>query len=267
MYQWSQRGVCWWLGACIWCQCICIHHIYDDTFSSFHILLFKRYIVVHKYWDYLSHFHYFCKKATLSFHHIHFEIRVLSVSHWMGLAVGVVICILYVLILDKSRQLVSLLKYMHWPWIVHDCNQKPLSCIRILKGWKGIQWQDGCWIQDILFVCWPLGLPDVVKPIAPHTSEGISGWLTCHNPSFSELGQVRKHVAMCCIEVVGLDNHLHQSTLSAHFYTVSHWNGIYLYFYYVKIQIFDYRIITTSWSCLMRLGADWYWLNIKTVLP
>ena len=102
----------------------------------------------------------------------------------------------------------------------------------------------------MLFVCWPLRLPDVVNQISPHTSEGISGWLTCHNPSFSELGQVRKHVDMFCIEVVGLDNHLHQFTSIAHFCTVSHWKGIYLYFYLVKIHFFYYRIITTSWSCL-----------------
>ena len=61
---------------------------------------------------------------------------------------------------------------------------------------------------------------------------------------------------MFCIEVVGLDNHLHQFTSIAHFRTVSHWKGIYLYFYLVKIQIFDYRIITTSWSCLKQAGRE-----------
>ena len=115
------------------------------------------------------------------------------------------------------------------------------------------------WVLDTgYFICVrTLRLPDVVNQISPHTSEGISGWLTCHNPSFSELGQVMKHVDMFCIEVVGLDNHLHQFTSIAHFCTVSRWKGIYLYFYLVEIQIFDYRIITTSWSCLNTLSATW----------
>ena len=95
---------------------------------------------------------------------------------------------------------------------------------------------------------------NVVNQIAPHTREGISGWLTCHNPSFPELSQVRKHVAMFCIEVVGLDHHLHQFTSIAHFYTVSHWNDIYLYFHLVKIQFFDYGTVTTILSCL-----NWHW--------
>ena len=194
--------------------------------------------------------------ATLSFHHIHFEIRVLSMSHWIRLAVGVVIYILYVIILDKSSQRFFLLKYMHWLPIARGCNQKPPFLYTNIEGLKWMQWQNGCWIQDVLFVYWPLRLPDVINQIVPHTSEGISGWLTCHNPSFCELGQVRKHMAMCCIEVVGLDHHLHQFTLIAHFYTVSHSKGIYLYFYMVKIQIFDYRIVTTAWSHLKALHTS-----------
>ena len=39
MYKWSQRGACWCLGACIWYQGICSHHIYGVTFSSFHIMI------------------------------------------------------------------------------------------------------------------------------------------------------------------------------------------------------------------------------------
>ena len=66
------------------------------------------------------------------------------------------------------------------------------------------------------------------KPNFPtHTSEGISGWLACHNPSFSELGQVRKHVDMFCIEVVGLDNHLHQFT-SLHIYAQCHSRRVFI---------------------------------------
>ena len=38
---------------------------------------------------------------------------------------------------------------------------------------------------------------------------------------------------------------------------MSHWKGIYLYFYFVKIQIFDYRIIATSWSCLNSSSPEW----------
>ena len=102
----------------------------------------------------------------------------------------------------------------------------------------------------------------MVNQISPHTSEGISGWLRCHNPSFSELGQVRTHVDMFCIEVVGLDNHLHQFTSIAHFCTVSHWKGIHLYFYLVKIQIFYYMIIIISWSCLKNIV-----LKMSAILP
>ena len=55
---------------------------------------------------------------------------------------------------------------------------------------------------------------------------------------------------------------MHQFTLIAHFYTVSHWKGIYLYFYLVKIQLFDYRIITISWSCLKAIHTPSpIWLN------
>ena len=159
--------------------------------------------------------------ATLSFHHIHFEMRVLSVSHWMGLAVGVVIYILYILILIKS----------------------PFSCI--IEYWRLELNAVERWVLDTgCFICvLTTETPRCGKPNCPTYQWGISGWLTCHNPSFCELGQVRKHMAMCCIEVVCLDHHLHQFTLIAHFYTVSHWRGIYLYFYLVKfdfLTIIDY---------------------------
>ena len=129
--------------------------------------------------------------------------------------------------------------------------KSPLSCIIILKGWNECSSKMGSEYR-MFYLCtdhWDSQMRQT-KSIVPHSNEGISGWLTYHNPSICELGEVRKHVAMCCIEVVGLDHHLHQFTSIAHFYTVSHSKGIYLYYYMVKNQIVDYRIVTTVWSHL-----------------
>ena len=54
--------------------------------------------------------------------------------------------------------------------------------------------------QGVLFVYWPVRLPPVVKLIALHTihnTGSIYVWLICHNSSFFELGQFRKHIAFC----------------------------------------------------------------------
>ena len=101
-------------------------------------------------------------------------------------------------------------------------------------------------------------LPDVVDPIAPLTSECVSGWLTCHSPFFSEQGQVRKHMTVYVYGICRFESLfgsvyincilLHNVTLEVH----------YLYFYLVQIQNYDCRFITTVLSCLKCMNNSFY---------
>ena len=47
-----------------------------------------------------------------------------------------------------------------------------------------------------------------------------------------------------------LDPYLDQFILIAYFGRVPHWKGIYLYFYLVKIQTFDHKIVNIIWWSL-----------------
>ena len=79
---------------------------------------------------------------------------------------------------------------------IHRSNQN-VSGLTSVKSCDRDHFVTGCKFSSTSHrIHMPQRLPDVANPIVPHITEGISGWSTCRNPYFSELGQLRQDVVV-----------------------------------------------------------------------
>ena len=81
-------------------------------------------------------------------------------------------------------------------------------------------------------------------------SGGISGWLTGHKPSLSELGQVSKHMALFVCNSCWVGSPFGSVYIDCIFWQSATLEGHLFIFYSVKIQTFDHRVVTIIWWSL-----------------